>query len=94
MILAATILLALCAGSAFAQTPIRIASFNIRYDNTDISIADAEMYWSGMVCVSDPNTCRVTGVLSKLGMVLSFRLTTVHADILTCVFNRRSDRGW
>jgi hypothetical protein len=92
MILTATILLALCAGSAFAQTPIRIASFNIRYDNSDL--ADNELSWSGLRCIFDSDKCREAGVVSKLGMVLPFRLTTVHADILTRVFNRRSDRGW
>lgn len=70
--LTATTLLALCAGSALAQTPIRVASFNIRYENTDISIADAELYWDGLTCVSDPYQCRLFGVLSELGMYLVF----------------------
>lgn len=70
--LTATTLLALCAGSALAQTPIRVASFNIRYENTDISIADTELWWDGLTCVSDPYQCRLYGVLSELGMLLLF----------------------
>ncbi|KAH8781325.1 endonuclease/Exonuclease/phosphatase [Diaporthe sp. PMI_573] len=69
--LTATTVLALWAGSALAQTPIRVASFNIRYDNTDISIADTELYWSGLTCASDPYQCRVFGVLSELVNVTS-----------------------
>jgi hypothetical protein len=69
--LTATTVLALCAGGALAQTPIRVASFNIRYDNTDISIADTELYWSGLTCASDPYQCRVFGVLSELGTFLA-----------------------
>lgn len=66
--LKATTLLALCAGSALAQTPIRVASFNIRYDNTDISIADTELWWGGLTCANDPYQCRMFGVISELGM--------------------------
>lgn len=70
--LAATTILALCAGSAFAQTPIRVASFNIRYDNTDLSIGDAEHYWSALTCANDPYQCRLFGVASELCRFLSF----------------------
>lgn len=69
--LKATTLLALCAGSAFAQTPIRVASFNIRYDNTDLSIADRELYWGGLTCANDPYQCRMFGVISEIGKFLS-----------------------
>lgn len=60
-------LVGLCATHVLAQLPVRIVSFNIRYDNTDIGIGDAENYWLGMTCADDPSQCRAPGVISLLG---------------------------
>jgi hypothetical protein len=79
-------LLALCAGSAFAQTPIRVASFNIRFDNTDIGIADTEMYWNGLGCATNPYQCRVFGVISELGMHASKLVLQPRIDLNITTF--------
>lgn len=60
-------LVGLCATQVFAQLPVRIVSFNIRYDNTDLSIADAEKYWLALSCAEEPAECRAPGVISLLG---------------------------
>jgi hypothetical protein len=45
---------------------LRLITFNIRYDNTDISLGSGEAYWLGLTCVSDPTLCRATGVIATL----------------------------
>lgn len=59
-------ILGLCVIQVLAQLPVRIVSFNIRYDNTDLSFGDAEQGWLGMTCVSDPTLCRAPGVIKLL----------------------------
>lgn len=61
-----SLLVLLGAGQAIAQLPLRLVSFNIRYDNTDISITDTEKYWLGLTCASDPTQCRAPGVIKTL----------------------------
>lgn len=55
------------AAHVFAQQPLRVISFNIRYDNTDLSIADVERGWLGLTCASDQTQCRAPGVIGTLG---------------------------
>lgn len=61
-----SIALFLAFGQALAQTPLRVVSFNIRYDNGDISLGSGELYWAGTACVSSPLNCRAPGVISTL----------------------------
>ncbi|KAJ0120965.1 endonuclease exonuclease phosphatase [Diaporthe amygdali] len=58
--------LLLGAAHVYAQQPLRVVSFNIRYDNTDLSIADVERGWLGLTCVSDQTLCRAPGVIGTL----------------------------
>lgn len=52
---------------AYAQQPLRVIQFNIRYANDDISIGDVERYWLGLSCASDATQCRAPGVISTIG---------------------------
>lgn len=56
-----------CATQVLAQLAVRVVTFNIRYDNTDLSIGDAEKGWLGMACADDLTQCRAPGVISLLG---------------------------
>lgn len=58
--------LLLGAAHVYAQQPLRVISFNIRYANDDISIGDAERYWVALSCANDPTNCRGPGVISTL----------------------------
>lgn len=59
-------LLGLSAVQVLAQLPVRVVSFNIRYDNSDLSFGDAEQGWLGMTCVDDPSLCRAPGVIGLI----------------------------
>lgn len=67
---ATSILVALvgsCATQVLAQLPVRVVTFNIRFDNTDLSFGDAEKGWLGLTCADNPTQCRAPGVISLLG---------------------------
>lgn len=49
-----------------AQLPLRFVSFNIRYDNTDLSIADVEKAWISLACTDDATQCRAPGAISSI----------------------------
>lgn len=59
-------LFGLFTSTVFAQLPLRFVSFNIRYDNTDLSLGDAEKWWLSLTCASDATQCRAPGVVSLL----------------------------
>lgn len=61
-----SIALFLALGQALAQTPIRVITFNIRYDNTDISLGSGEVYWLNAACAEEPALCRAPGVVNTL----------------------------
>lgn len=63
--------LLLGAAHVYAQQPLRIVSFNIRYANEDINLGDVERYWLGLTCTSDTTQCRAPGVIKTLCRCLS-----------------------
>lgn len=71
--------LLLGAAHVYAQQPLRVITFNIRYANDDISIGDVERYWLGLSCANDPTNCRAPGVITTLSRHL-YRLLVVGLE--------------
>ncbi|POS74248.1 endonuclease/Exonuclease/phosphatase [Diaporthe helianthi] len=66
MLSKACALLLLGGAQVYAQQPLRLISFNIRYDNTDLSFGDLELGWLGLPCAGDQTLCRAPGVIDTL----------------------------